>query len=50
MDHLAIVVALVGGLPDGWFTDPILPPDMARGVVSISGHHERATKAADQWD
>src|SRR5262249_9246041 len=33
MGHLAIVLALLGGLPDGWFTDRILPPDAARGEV-----------------
>ena len=30
MHQLAIVLALIGGLPDAWFTDPILPPDVAR--------------------
>lgn len=30
MAHLAIVLALVGGLPDRWFTEPVLPPDVAR--------------------
>src|SRR5262245_5310944 len=33
MDHLAIVLALLGGLPDAWFTDRILPPDVARDEV-----------------
>ena len=33
MDCLAIVLALVGGLPDAWFADPILPPDVARDEV-----------------
>jgi hypothetical protein len=33
MVHLAIDLALVGGLPDAWFTDPILPPDVARDEV-----------------
>ena len=33
MDHLAFVLALLGGLPDAWFTDRILPPDAARDEV-----------------
>ena len=33
MDYLPIVLALVGGLPDAWFADPILPPDVARDEV-----------------
>ena len=28
-----IVLALVGGLPDAWFTEPVLPPDVARDEV-----------------
>jgi hypothetical protein len=35
MDYLAIILALVGGLPDAWFTDPILPPDVAS--ISLTG-------------
>ena len=34
MDSLAIVLALVSGLPDAWFTEPILPPDVARDTSS----------------
>ena len=30
MNSIAIVLALVGGLPDAWFTEPILSPDVAR--------------------
>ena len=33
MNHLALVFALVAGLPDAWFTDPILPPEWARNEV-----------------
>jgi len=30
MNNLALVLALVGNLPDAWFTEPILPPEAAR--------------------
>ena len=33
MNYLPIVLALVGGLPDAWFTEPVLPPDVARNEV-----------------
>src|SRR5262245_57865621 len=33
MNYLAIVLALAGGLPDSWFTEPVLPPDVAREEV-----------------
>ncbi|APW58894.1 hypothetical protein BSF38_00303 [Paludisphaera borealis] len=33
MNHLAIVLALVGSLPDAWFNDPILPPDVAKNAM-----------------
>ena len=33
MLYLPIVLALVGGLPEPWFADPILPPDVARDEV-----------------
>src|SRR4051794_34938504 len=33
MDHLAIVLALVASLPDAWFAEPVLPPDVARDEV-----------------
>ena len=33
MNSIAIVLALVGGLPDAWFTEPILSPDVARDEV-----------------
>src|SRR4051812_41711212 len=33
MNHLAIALALIGSLPDAWFTDPILPPDVAKNEV-----------------
>ena len=33
MNSIAIVLALVGVLPDTWFTEPILSPDVARDEV-----------------
>ena len=33
MLYLPLVLALVGGLPEPWFADPILPPDVARDEV-----------------
>jgi hypothetical protein len=33
MNYLPIVLALVGGLPEGWFAEPVLPPDVARDEV-----------------
>ncbi len=33
MRYLPIILALVGGLPEPWFADPILPPDVARDEV-----------------
>jgi hypothetical protein len=33
MAYLTIALALVGGLPDAWFTEPLLPRDVARDEV-----------------
>ena len=33
MDYLPIVLAPAGGLPEAWFTEPVLPPDVARNEV-----------------
>jgi hypothetical protein len=33
MNYLPIVLAPVGDLPDAWFTEPVLPPDVARDEV-----------------
>jgi hypothetical protein len=33
MNYLPIVLSLVSGLPDAWFTEPVLPPDVARNEV-----------------
>ena len=33
MNYLPIVLSLVSGLPDAWFTEPILPPDVAGNEV-----------------
>jgi len=33
MNYLPIVLSLLGGLPDAWFTEPVLPPDVARDEV-----------------
>ncbi len=33
MNHLTIVLALIGGLPDTWFADPILPLESAQNEM-----------------